>query len=305
MALPGRDGIPPSRVYLPDGPWERLLDFLSERFPRVPPDILLRRLESGDIVDENGTPQAADALYESGRWLWYYREVPDETPVPFDLPVLHRDERLLVVDKPHFMASTPGGRYLRHTALVRLRNEFDLPTLSPMHRLDRETAGVLLFCVDPAYRGRYQSLFQARDVLKEYEAVAMPRADLAFPITHRSRLQEVPGAFVIHEVDGEPNSETRVELLQRLRDTPAALFRLLPTSGRKHQLRAHMSALGMPIINDAFYPEARPPGQPDDFDRPLQLLARAIEFRDPVDGRMRRYESRRALSWTQRGSTPV
>lgn len=299
MALPGRDGIPPSRVYLPQGPWETLLGFLCERFPRIPQDVLTKRLEAGDIVDEHGVAQRSDSAYRGGRWLWYYREVPDETPLPFELPVLFRDDRLLVADKPHFMASTPGGRYLRHTALVRLRRELDLPTLAPMHRLDRETAGVLMFCVDPAYRGRYQALFQSREVDKEYEAVAVPRADISFPYVHRSRLQEVPGGFVMREVAGDPNSETRIELLRQWGETPAALFRLQPVTGRKHQLRAHMSALGMPILNDAYYPVSRHPSQPDDFGQPLQLLARAVEFRDPIDGRIRRYESRRTLQCVQ------
>lgn len=237
----------------------------------------------------------ADAPYHSGRWLWYYRVVPDETPLPFELPVLYRGARLLVVDKPHFMATTPGGRHLHHTALVRMRRELDLPTLSPMHRLDRETAGVLLFCIDPAYRGRYQQLFQAREVDKEYEAVAAPCAAKLFPLLHRSRLEENPGRFVMREVDGEPNSETRIELMRTLGKGPTALFRLSPLTGRKHQLRAHMSALGMPIVNDTLYPVARAPDQQDDFERPLQLLARSVEFRDPIDGRMRRFESRRAL----------
>jgi len=295
MVLPERDGIPPSRVYLPEGPWESLIDFLDERFPRISREVLLQRLIAGDIVDEQGVAQRSDALYQGGRWLWYYREVPDEIPVPFDLPVLHRDARLIVVDKPHFMATTPGGRHLRHTALLRLRNELGVPALSPIHRLDRETAGVLLFCVDPAYRGRYQVLFQAREVGKEYEAVARPRMDLALPCVHRSRLEEVPGGFVMREMPGEPNSETRIELVRNLDGTQAALFRLWPSTGRKHQLRVHMNALGMPILNDAYYPTPRPEPEANGFDRPLQLLARAVEFRDPVDGRMRRFESRRRL----------
>lgn len=293
--LPERDGIPPSRVYLPNGPWEHLLEFLSERFPRVPVDILLRRLEQGEIVDERGAPQRPDAPYRPGRWLWYYREVPDEVPVPFDLPVLYRDARVVVVDKPHFMATTPGGQYLRHTALVRLRRELDIPTLAPMHRLDRDTAGVLVFSIQPAWRGRYQQLFQSREVYKEYLAVAGPPAGMVFPYVHRSRLEEVPGGFVMRETSGEPNSETRLEKVRVLGDGPRALLRLVPTSGRKHQLRAHLSALGMPIVNDAYYPRLRPE-PPDRFDRPLQLLARVVEFRDPVDGRLQRFESVRQLT---------
>lgn len=308
MPLPERGGIPPSRVYLPEGPWESLLDFLDERFPRIPRDVLSSRLAAGDIVDAYGTAQRADAPYRAGRWLWYYREVPDEAPLPFELPVLHRDERLVVVDKPHFMATTPGGRYLRHTALVRLRNQLGLSTLSPIHRLDRDTAGVLMFCADPAYRGRYQALFQAREVGKEYEAVAAAPAGLALPMTYRSRVEEMPGRFLMHEIAGEPNSETRIELLRRLDDGLAHLS-LRPLTGRKHQLRIHLCALGMPILNDGFYPaapydEAAEARIDDDFTRPLQLLARAIEFRDPVDGSLRRYESRRMLQHVAAETAP-
>lgn len=295
MVLPERDGIPPSRVYLDEGPWERVIDFLYDRFPRIAPEILRERLAAGEIFDEYGRPVLPAAPYRPGRWLWYYREVPNEVPVPFELPVLYRDQRLVVADKPHFMASTPGGRYLRHTALVRLRRELDLPSLSPMHRLDRDTAGVLLFCADPKLRGRYQALFQARAVRKEYEAVAALPPDLMFPLQYCSRLEERPGEFIMREVDGAPNSETRIELLSTLDAGKLAHFRLLPVTGRKHQLRVHMSALGMPIMNDAYYPTLLEEPAADDFRRPLQLLARAVEFRDPVDGRMHRYESSRML----------
>ncbi len=294
--LPERDGIPPSRVYLPEGAWENLLEFLCQRFPRIPPAVLRQRLDTGDIVDENGLPQRADSLYRAGRWLWYYREVPDEAPLPFELTLLHRDDRLVVVDKPHFMATTPGGRYLRHTALVRLRKELGLSGLSPIHRLDRDTAGVLMFCAAPQFRGRYQALFQTRAVHKEYEAVARVPAGLTLPLLHRSRLEEVPGRFVMRETAGEPNSETRIELLQWMDGEGLAHLRLTPVTGRKHQLRVHMSALGMPIRNDGFYPWT-PDSTPaeDDFDRPLQLLARAVEFHDPLDGTLRRFESGRTL----------
>jgi len=292
---PERDGIPPSKVWLNPGPWKTLYEFLCERFPRIPPDVLRRRLESGDIVDAHGVAQSPDSPYVPERWLWYYREVDDEPPVPFELPVLHRDSRLVVVDKPHFMASVPGGRYLRHTALVRLRREFDLPNLTPVHRLDRDTAGVLMFCVDPAFRGRYQALFQSREVDKEYEALAVPPPGLSFPLVHCSRLEEVPGEFIMRETAGTPNSETRIELLREPDSRGVAHLRLLPRTGRKHQLRAHMSALGMPILNDEYYPVMRLRADPADYRDPLQLLARSVVFRDPVDGRLRCFESRRSL----------
>jgi tRNA pseudouridine32 synthase/23S rRNA pseudouridine746 synthase len=295
--LPMRDGVAPSRVFLPPGSWASLLEFMLQRFPYVAPEVLRARLARGEIVDGAGLPQAADAPYVPGRWLWYYREVPDEEPLPFDLPVLHRDERLIAVDKPHFMASTPGGRYLRETALSRLRAALDMPPLSPLHRLDRDTAGVLLFCVDPASRGRYQELFQSRQVLKEYEAIAPLREGLELPCVRHSRIRQIPGRFDMQEVAGEPDSVSRIELIERR--GALGRYRLRPASGRKHQLRVHMSALGIPICNDSCYPVPLPHPARDDYSRPLMLLARAIEFVDPYSGATRRYESRRRLEWPE------
>lgn len=289
-----RDGVAPSRVYLPPGPWATVFEFLVERFRFMAPQVLRSRLDLGGIMDEAGVSQRADTPYRPRQWLWYYREVPDEAMVPFELDVLHMDEHLVVADKPHFLASTPGGRYLHETALTRLRKRFDLPALSPIHRLDRETAGVMLFCVDAASRGAYQSLFQDRQVMKEYEAIAPWRDDLVFPLVHRSRLQDCESSFTVQEVDGEPNSETRIEVVQRL--GLLAHYRLMPSTGRKHQLRAHLSALGIPICDDLFYPQLQARHDVDDYDRPLQLLARAIEFIDPFSGKKRRFESRRVLA---------
>lgn len=291
--LPVRDGVAPSRVFLPRGPWQTLLGFLIERFPYVGEDVLRHRLDAGQIVDEAGVAQAAGDTYRPLRWLWYYREVPDESPVPFEVRVLYRDARLVVVDKPHFLASVPSGRYLRETALVRLRRDLDLPTLSPLHRLDRETAGVMLFCVDPACRGAYQALFQARQVDKVYEAVAPVVDGLTFPLVRRSRLRACTGRFTMEEVEGAPNSETHIQLTARCAGG-LGLYRLRPATGRKHQLRVHMSALGMPINNDTLYPETHRPAV-ENYERPLQLLARAIRFRDPFSGRVRCFQSERWL----------
>ena len=311
-----RGGVAPSRVHLPPGAWTTLLDFLLERFSHIPPHILRARLACGDIVDEAGVSQALDSPYRALQWLWYYREVPDEAIVPFELPVLFRDDYLVAVDKPHFLASIPGGRYLQETALTRLRDALDLPLLTPIHRLDRDTAGILLFCADPESRGAYQALFQGREVQKEYEAIAPLRDSLHFPMVYCSRLQARPGHFTMQETAGEANSQTHIELIDTVtapaswhepapcdtgESASAALpcklgrYRLRPHTGRKHQLRAHMSALGIPICNDRFYPDLQAYADADDFSRPLQLLARAIEFIDPFTGRLRRFESQRSL----------
>ncbi|MBP6018538.1 MAG: pseudouridine synthase [Burkholderiaceae bacterium] len=287
-----RDGVTPSRVWLPQGVWATLADFLLERFVHLSPDILLARLARGDIVDEHGVAQRGDSPYLPLRWLWYYRQVPTEAAIPFDLPVLFRDRYLVAVDKPHFLASIPGGRYLQETALIRLRRALNMPDLSPIHRLDRDTAGVMLFCADPASRGAYQTLFQSRAVHKEYEAIAPLASQVVLPQVYRSRLQQRAGHFTVQEVPGEHNSETGIDLIAA---DVWGHYRLQPVTGRKHQLRAHMAALGIPIRHDMFYPELCQRSDVDDFKRPLQLLARAIAFTDPVSGVARRFESLRTL----------
>lgn len=297
--VPARDGVTPSKVWCPRGPWRTLDEFLLERFPHVSPEVLRERLARGDILDTDGRIQQPGSHYQPDRWLWYFRMVDDERPVPFSMPILHADERLIAVDKPHFLATTPGGRYLLETALTRVRRHFSEDSITPLHRLDRETAGILLFCRDPALRGVYQSLFQQGRVDKEYEAVA-PFLDLPSQgHTHASCMQEVPGQFVMREVGGEPNSRTDIVREQDWTDEQGrrlALYRLRPHSGRKHQLRLHLSSLGAPILNDVFYPHLLPPREDDDFQKPLQLLARHIGFVDPVTGQAVRFSSRRSLS---------
>ena len=213
-------------------------------------------------------------------------DLPVEQHIPFDIEILHHDEHLLVVDKPHFLATTPRGSWVTETALVRLRRQLGNDDLAPMHRLDRLTAGVLVFTVDPAVRGRYQRLFQSRSVAKEYEAIARFDPALPFPITVSSRIVKHRSVLQAEEVAGEPNAETTVELVeQRGR---FARYRLLPHTGKTHQLRVHLNSLGIPIVGDPLYPVVRA-HRPDDFTDPLRLLARRITF----EGRT--FTSRRSL----------
>ncbi len=213
---------------------------------------------------------------------------------------MHRDEHLLVVDKPHFLATIPRGQHILETALVRLRRELDLPHLSPAHRLDRVTAGLVMFVITPELRGRYQTLFRDRRVHKEYEAIAPYDPALALPRTVRSRIVKERGVLAAQEIPGEPNAETCVDLLEH-RDGWGR-YRLVPSTGRTHQLRVHLSGLGMPILGDDFYPVLRekPLG---DFTKPLQLLAKVLDFDDPLTGAHRRFTSERRLSaWDEPGA---
>lgn len=292
--LPMRAGVNPSRLYLPhDGQWPDLLSFLLERFPYMPASIIEDRLAAGEMVDANGTPFSRDSAFVPDTWLWYYREVPDEVRVPFDIEVLYQDNHLLVVDKPHFLASIPSGRYVAETVLSRLRHQFNEPAISPIHRLDRETAGVLVFSLRPEDRGAYQTLFQSRQVAKVYEAIGPTVSSLQLPLVYRSHISKSPQYFTMMECDKPANSETRISLLQR--GERWSHYQLEPLTGRKHQLRVHMNALGMPIRHDDFYPELKPMRAADDFSEPLQLLARALEFKDPITGVTRCFESQRRL----------
>jgi tRNA pseudouridine32 synthase/23S rRNA pseudouridine746 synthase len=290
--LPMRDGVNPSCVVLPSTGQGSMLDFLAQRLPAVDRTDWLRRMAAGEVVDEYGVPVAPGRAFVPGIRLYYYRELPHEATIPFEETVLFQDEHLLVADKPHFLPVVPTGAYLQHTLLVRLKRRLGLRELSPVHRIDRDTAGLVLFSVQRATRGRYQALFRDRAVRKVYEAIAPWRPDLAFPREHASRLEESPQFFRMHEVPGEPNSHTRMEVLEVA--APWARYRLEPITGKRHQLRVHMAALGLPLRGDAFYPEVNDPPE-GDYSNPLQLLARLLEFTDPVTGESRRFESRLAL----------
>ncbi|WP_031506899.1 RluA family pseudouridine synthase [Streptomyces megasporus] len=295
--LPQRHGIDPVRLRLPvDGAWRTVRDHLVDRLSSaVEPGQVDAMLSEGRVWGADG-PIAPEAPYAPGAYLWFHRELLPEVPVPYAVEILYRDDTLVVADKPHFLATTPRGRHVTETALARLRRDLGLPTLSPAHRLDRLTAGVVMFTVRPEHRAAYQNLFRDRRVRKEYEAVAPYAPELEAPRTVRNRIVKERGIIAAREVPGEPNSESRIELLEH-RDG-LGRYRLVPLTGRTHQLRLHMSGLGIPILGDPVYPDLVERA-PDDFRRPLQLLAKVLEFTDPLTGRVRRFESRRTLAaWT-------
>ncbi|MEU9285550.1 RluA family pseudouridine synthase [Streptomyces sp. NPDC048275] len=295
--LPQRDGVDPVRIKLPQsGEWATVREHLVERLA-AGPGVIDGMIGDGLIVGEDGRPLTVDAAYVPGMFVWFHRELPDEERVPFELDVVYRDEHIVVADKPHFLATTPRGSHVAETALARLRRELDLPTLGAAHRLDRLTAGLILFTVRPEERGAYQSLFRDKLVGKEYEAVAPYDAGLDLPRTLRSRIVKERGVMAAREVAGEPNAVSRVELSEH-RDGMGR-YRLTPSTGQTHQLRVHMNALGVPILGDPLYPVVTGPVPAGDFRRPLQLLARTLEFTDPVTGRAHRFVSERVLrAWT-------
>jgi len=296
MTPPERDGVGASVVALPPGPWRLLLDFLAEQFPAVDRAAWQGRMEQGAVLDASGVALAADAPYRAHARVFYFRSLPTEAVIPFDEVVLFRDDTLIVVDKPHFLPVTPAGRYLQQTLLVRLKRKLGIATLAPMHRIDRETAGLVLFTIQPATRALYQGLFRERAVTKHYEAIAPWRPELHFPMQVRSRLVDTEHFMKMGEVEGEPNAETRIELLEV--QGALARYALHPVTGQRHQLRVQMNGLGLPILNDQIYPHHVPelaPGMLPDYSKPLQLLAKSLEFIDPLSGLPRCFESRLAL----------
>jgi tRNA pseudouridine32 synthase / 23S rRNA pseudouridine746 synthase len=295
---PTRHGVGASVVGLPAGPWTTLSDFLAHRFPAVSQEVWARRMAQGLVLDELGRPLTLDQPYQPHSRVYYYRELVDEPRIPFEEIVVYQDAHLVVADKPHFLPVTPVGRFVQESLLVRLKRRLGIDTLAPVHRIDRETAGLVLFTVEPAHRGVYHALFSQREVTKLYEAIAPWRDDRELPAVHRSRIEPDTQFFRQCEVPGEPNSETHIELLE-VRGT-LARYRLMPVSGKTHQLRVHMNALGRPIVGDLFYPEVvhGPGPASEDHSRPLQLLARSLAFVDPVSGEPRQFESERRLSWT-------
>ncbi|MER7809108.1 pseudouridine synthase [Streptomyces sp900116325] len=300
--LPQRDGIDPVRVRLPEDPgaeWATVRDHLLARFAgAIGADQVDAMFAEGRFVSVHG-PVAPDEPYTAGRFLWFHRDFAPEEPVPFPVGVVYHDARLVIADKPHFLATTPRGRHITETAVARLRRELGLPSLQPAHRLDRLTAGLVLFVVRPEDRGAYQTLFRDKLVRKEYEAVAPYDPSITFPRTVRSRIVKERGVIAAREEPGEANSESRIELLEHREGL--GRYRLLPTTGRTHQLRVHMNGLGLPLVHDPVYPVIEPEGAADDWTRPLQLLARVLEFTDPVTGGPRRFESGLRLSaWPDR-----
>jgi tRNA pseudouridine32 synthase / 23S rRNA pseudouridine746 synthase len=286
--LPIVEGVGPSCQWLPAGPWKTVMDFFKERYPHVDATTWKTRMAKGQVKDETGRRIDSETPFRAGACIFYYRELDNERAIPFMEQVLYRDEHILVADKPHFLPVIPAGKFLHETLLVRLRKQHAAETLAPVHRLDRETAGVVLFSLNPKTRGHYTSLFKNRQVRKVYEALAPTLNDSSFPTMRRSRIVRGEPFFRMKEVPGEANSETRISVISNLESF--TLYQLLPLTGRKHQLRLHLAALGIPIINDKLYPAVTPPGD-DDFSRPLKLLAKSISFQDPISGQEHYFES--------------
>lgn len=295
--LPVRDGVGATRLRVPlTGEWPTVSAYMVERFFHLDAERLLVRFDRGEIVARDGSPLRRDTPLGAEEFVWYYREPPVEREIPFEVELRHQDRDLVVVDKPHFLPTTPGGKFLQNSALVRLRNLLGIPELTPIHRLDRATAGLLMFSARAETRGAYQLLFENREVQKVYEAVSDRPSDWtpeAFPLVYRNHIVKHRGEVRVQVDDTrEPNAETRIEVLSSDQHVVHTLLR--PHSGKMHQLRVHLASLGLGIRNDGFYPTLLPEA-PDDFSRPLQLLARELHFTDPLSGEARAFTTGLAL----------
>ena len=294
---PGIDGLGSSTLQLPPGPWPTVLDCLCERFPAVPRADWLARMARGRVTQGEGRLVTPDTPHRTGLEVHYFREVADEPGIPFEEEVLHADADLLVADKPHFLPVAPAGAHVHETLLGRLVRRTGNAALVPLHRIDRETAGLVLFSADPRTRAAYQALFRERRIHKHYEAIAPALPGVAFPCVRRSRLVAGEPFFRMQESDGPANSETRIDVIER--GERAWRYALSPVTGRKPQMRLHLAALGAPILGESLYPSLAPRA-PGDFSAPLQLLARGLEFIAPVSGAARRFDSARRLAgWAE------
>jgi len=292
-APPSRNGVSASCVVVPPGMGPTVLDFLVQRYPFLDRDTWMQRLQAGDVIDAHARTLAAHDPAPAGLRLYYFRSVPPEPPLPFQATVLWENAHLLVVDKPHFLPVIPSGKYLHETLLVRLKKSTGIDTLSPIHRIDRDTAGLVLFAKQPSDRAPYQALFRARKVDKVYECIAPWNPELAWPLTRTSRLAPAEHFMQQREVPGSANAVTLIEPIAV--HEKLARYRLRPVTGQRHQLRVHMAALGLPIVGDGIYPVLTAEGSTD-FTRPLQLLARSLALTDPLTGQRLAWESRRSLA---------
>ena len=294
---PSRHGVGASCVVLPpEGPWPTVLDFLITRFPGIDASQWQQRMLAGDVIDEHGQLLAPPSPYVPKLRVYYFRALEVEPKIPFEAQVLWQDEHLLVVDKPHFLPVMPSGKYLQETVLVRLKNSLGLDDLTPIHRIDRDTAGLVLFSINRSTRDAYHALFRARAVAKTYECIAPSSNAHHWPVHRESRMVVAEHFMQMTEVPVEAGSPVNAITDIAVLETQGAWsrYQLKPLTGQRHQLRLHMAALGLPIRYDGMYPTLTPEGACD-VNKPLQLLAKEIAFADPLSGAPRTFESQRTL----------
>ena len=287
----------PSIVTMPkaDKPYPSIIEFLIGRFPAISRESWEKRISEGKVLNENNQPITLGTEYTPLNRIFYFREVVTEPLIPFDEKILYLDDEILVACKPHFLPVTPGGRYVDECLLNRLRKSTGIDDLAPLHRIDRETAGIVLFSVNKMTRGLYANLFMNGQIEKTYQALSpcLPtQGKASWEIANR--IERGDPWFRMKSVPGKVNATSIIDLVE-VRGNMAS-FILHPRTGKTHQLRVHMSGLGFGILNDRYYPELQEERE-DNFDTPLQLLARSLRFKDPISGKEREFSSKRTLLW--------
>ncbi len=287
-----KPGVARSKLVCPSETWPSLLAFLCARFSHLSQAQIYQRFAEQGFRDAHQNPYAIDAPYTPNAVVYYFRQVAPEPVVPFEEFIVYQDDEILIADKPPFLTVLPAGSHLEETLLVRLKKRTGILSLVPTHRIDRETSGLVMFTLNPKTRGQYQRLFEARQISKIYEALAPTLSHQHFPLRYASRLQESAQFMQMEEVAGEPNAISRIELIDA--GEKISKYRISIETGKKHQIRAHMNALGAPILNDQIYPTLFPVGE-DHYEKPLQLLAKELSFIDPLSHKERSFFSSRAL----------
>jgi tRNA pseudouridine32 synthase/23S rRNA pseudouridine746 synthase len=293
----------PSKLSLPqNNPGiSSVLEYLIMKFPDIKPKVWQQRMANGKVHWHDGSLITADSAFQPQQRVYYYREVASEPAIPFEEKILFQDEHILVAYKPHFLAVTPGGIYINECLQNRLRQKTGQETLQALHRLDRATAGLVLFSVNPETRHLYHNLFNTQKIHKTYQAIAMVNSEedlygrnltgqhlVGEQWEIKNRLVKSEPPFLMKIVAGEPNSHSLIHCLEQ--SSGKALFELNPITGKTHQLRLHMQALGWPLLNDKYYPTLQPKTA-DNYSRPLQLLAKELRFIDPVTQQPRVFSS--------------
>jgi tRNA pseudouridine32 synthase/23S rRNA pseudouridine746 synthase len=290
--------ISPSKLSLPQhNPGvATVLEFLILKFPGITSDVWLKRMADGKVHWHDGSLISAQTLYAAQQRVYYYREVAHEPVIPFAEKIVYQDELILVAYKPHFLPVMPGGGFVEECLQNRLRHKSGNQQLQAVHRIDNDTAGLVLFSVNPYSRGHYHNLFATHQVIKTYQAIAktninVPSENQQWDI--KNRLEKFEPRFLMHIVKGPANSHSQIRCLKKTVDR--ALFELSPITGKTHQLRVHMQSLGWPLLNDTYYPNLQPK-KPGDYSKPLQLLAQKIQFIDPMTQQTRCFSSNTELS---------
>ncbi|NVK21530.1 MAG: pseudouridine synthase [Kangiellaceae bacterium] len=292
----------PSKVYLPqeNHGWTTVLDYLIDKFQGIDKAIWHQRILDDKVHWQDGTFIKLDTPYRPQAAVFYYREVKKEPVIPFEHNLIYQNEHILIADKPHFLPVNESGAFVNECLQNRLRKETGIDELQALHRLDRETAGLVMFSINSQTRAYYHALFANKTITKTYQAIAKTPNNIQLIGKQweiNNRMIKSDPSFVM-SIDKQAsskdyNAHSKIRCIKQ--SEHLSLFELQPITGKTHQLRVHMQSIGYPILNDKFYPTLLPKSE-DNFDQPLQLLAQSLDFKDPVTQQQHSFQSKLMLS---------